>query len=320
MLDANGARSCRTCGTSKVFSEFSKSQWMRPNGEGRCTSCIVGADAADRAARAQQRAGKSNTSAAAVEALTSQMAHVEVSGSPSAEKRTAPEAATTPRVQTSAPAQVVGEAAVGTATVTPRLCVGNLSKGKASSGRTPAGFNDIRVDRQTALGNPFPMGADGHDETFRDAVCEACEELLTAPTSANVDTIASRHGLRVDGRFRKKGQADPQAALGAALDELEARVRSGESLRLLCWCHPKRCHGDAIAAILQRRIGTDGVTVVPHPTVASPAATGSMGREVGSGGDHGGSPAPTSARRGSAGGRGGRGRGRGRVGILQGRG
>jgi hypothetical protein len=228
----------------------------------------------------------------------------------------------------------------------PRLCVGNLSRGRAGSGPAPQGFTDVRVDRQTALGNPFPMGEDGHDEAFRDAVCEACDELLAAPTSADVDSIAARHGLRVDGRFRRRGADDPQAALAAALEALEARVRAGESLRLLCWCHPKRCHADGIAATLQRRVGQAGVVVVTHSAVASRAGAVAGGRVAGgrvaggggggvgvggvgvggatTGGGGGGgcdvaSPAAaSSARRGSGGGR--SGRARGGVSRLQGRG
>lgn len=335
-VDTFGAKACRVCGVSKAFSDFSKSQWACPDGERRCTAC-VSADAVHRAARAQKRAEVRDRSESAVEALTTQMAEVDVSDCPfEEEKRIAPdglaysraefieffgglvewEAATTPRTQTSAPVPAAGAAAVATAAATPRLCVGNLSKGKAGSGPAPTGFTDVRVDRQTALGNPFPMGADGHDEAFRDAVCEACDELLAAPTSADVDAIAARHGLRVDGRFRKKGTDDPQVALAAALDGLEARLRGGASLRLLCWCHPKRCHGDGIAAVLQRRIGTAGVVVVPHPAVAGPAASGGVGGWLG-GGDGRGLPAPASARRGPAGARG---RGRSSVSRLQGRG
>jgi hypothetical protein len=37
------------------------------------------------------------------------------------------------------------------------------------------------VDRQTACGNPFPMGADGRDERLRDAVCFAFDEFLKDP-------------------------------------------------------------------------------------------------------------------------------------------
>ena len=157
--------------------------------------------------------------------------------------------------------------------VVARLCIGNLSKSKA--GTAPGGFTDVRVDRQTALGNPFPMGDDGHDERFRDAVCEACNDLFLDPLNADLDTIAKRHGVRVDSRFRKKGAADPQAEAAQALSDLERRLRAGESLRLMCWCHPKRCHGDGIARLLHRRIGEELVEVLtaPTPRTATPRAS-----------------------------------------------
>ena len=64
-----------------------------------------------------------------------------------------------------------------------------------------------------------------------------------------MEAIAARHGLGVDSRFK----AVDAAAVRAEIEGLAARVRGegeGEEkqLRLLCWCSPKRCHADAIAA------------------------------------------------------------------------
>jgi hypothetical protein len=115
------------------------------------------------------------------------------------------------------------------------ISVGNLgTKGRAP----PPGTFDLRVDRQTAFGNPFPMGA---DERLRAAVCDACEELLEDPIGADLDAIAAKYQLCIDERFR-----DPAARsqLSDALGKAEARLRAGESLRLMCWCFPKRCHAD----------------------------------------------------------------------------
>ena len=131
------------------------------------------------------------------------------------------------------------------------LCIGNLSKRRTGP---PEGFVDARVDRATACGNPFPMGADGHDESLRDAVCIACDDLLVDPLSADVNAIARRHGLRVDSRF---SSANACTELEAELQRLEARLRAGESLRLMCWCVPKRCHAMGIARCLNRRLGRD---------------------------------------------------------------
>ena len=60
----------------------------------------------------------------------------------------------------------------------------------------------------------------------------------------DVKAIAARHGLGVDSRFK----AVDAFAVRAEIERLGTRVSGGEKLRLLCWCSPKRCHADAIAA------------------------------------------------------------------------
>ena len=164
--------------------------------------------------------------------------------------------------QAAAPA-AAGRAAVANAVGV--VTVGNLSGGKKGSGPAPPGFVDVRVDRQTALGNPFPMGEDGHDESYRDAVCEACEVLVDDPLGADLQQIASRFGLRVDSRFRN---ASALSALDEALRGLEDGLRAGENLRLLCCCVPKRCHGHGIAKRLVRNV--EGASLVDHPRAGGP--------------------------------------------------
>jgi hypothetical protein len=102
------------------------------------------------------------------------------------------------------------------------------------------------------------MGADGRDERLRDAVCFAFDEFLKDPIGADLDAIAAKYQLRVDGRFRKPAA---RQGLADALDAAEARLRVGESLRLMCWCFPKRCHADGIAQTLCRRLREAGIEV-----------------------------------------------------------
>jgi hypothetical protein len=150
--------------------------------------------------------------------------------------------------------------------VGPTISVGNLgTKGRAP----PPGTFDLRVDRQTAFGNPFPMGA---DERLRATVCDACEELLEDPIGADLDAIAAKYRLCIDERFRGPGA---RSQLSDALGEAEARLRAGESLRLMCWCSPKRCHADGIARALRRRLcattqATTGVEGAARARHASP--------------------------------------------------
>jgi hypothetical protein len=93
---------------------------------------------------------------------------------------------------------------------------------------------------------------DGHDESLRDAVCIAYDEILDDPLAADVSAIAARHGLHVDHRF---AMAHARTEHEAELQRLEGRLRAGESLRLMCWCAPKRCHAAGIARCLNRRLG-----------------------------------------------------------------
>ena len=172
----------------------------------------------------------------------------------------------------------------------------DFAKGKCTRGDAcrfshaysgPDGFAVVCVDRSTALGNPFKMGADGHDEAKRDAVCNAYADLLAAATAAlppqqkaagaaashpaegaagvsaagagaaaaagpaalwsGVDPVAvgAVHGVVVDSRFADAAKCE--AARMNALRQLKARLARGESLRLVCWCAPRRCHAEEIA-------------------------------------------------------------------------
>ncbi|AFL52877.1 hypothetical protein ABIE78_001232 [Sinorhizobium fredii] len=67
----------------------------------------------------------------------------------------------------------------------------------------------VRIDRQTDWGNPFRMTT----ETDRDLACDRFESYL---------------------------RANP---------DLLARIPSLKGKLLLCWCHPRRCHGDTLAAV-----------------------------------------------------------------------
>lgn len=112
------------------------------------------------------------------------------------------------------------------------------------------GFAKICVDRSTVLGNPFKMGADGKNELLRDKVCDAYAALLASP-GANPADIGLLHGVPVDDNF--SDAATSEKARTKALLALKARLVRGESLRLLCWCAPRRCHAEEIARWLTKK-------------------------------------------------------------------
>ena len=64
--------------------------------------------------------------------------------------------------------------------------------------------NNVLVDRSTVLGNPFPMGPDGHAEAYRHDVCGACDDLFeesgrTAEEAAETWNACTAIGLREPG-------------------------------------------------------------------------------------------------------------------------
>ena len=128
-------------------------------------------------------------------------------------------------------------------------------------GNAPCGPGEVLVNRSSPLGNPFKMGVDGKDERFRDAVCDAFDELLNGPMDADAGAIAREFGVPIDGRFGRPEMGAPRAA---ELRALASRVRGGESLRLMCHCHPRRCHAHSIGARLTALAASDEPLQPPH--------------------------------------------------------
>ncbi len=95
----------------------------------------------------------------------------------------------------------------------------NLKKEK------PTSKYDIRVDRASVLGNPFLLKS----EDQRDSVCNLYVEWLTDHLRAETPTILEE------------------------LDRIGNLVESG-TVRLFCWCAPKRCHAETIRAVILHRV------------------------------------------------------------------
>ena len=100
--------------------------------------------------------------------------------------------------------------------------------------------------------------------------------------------------------------------------ELEARLRAGENLRLLCWCAPKRCHGNGIAEVLVQRV--EGAKFNPrlHNAGGGGGGGGGGGKGAGPPGGRGGRGTGRGAGDAGTGGGRGKGKGRPRVSRLQG--
>ena len=86
------------------------------------------------------------------------------------------------------------------------------------------GIPIIRVDRTSALGNPFYMA----NETQRDKVCDQYQEYFNKKVTEKTDK-----------QF---------------MDELRAIYKLAKTgdVYLACWCYPKRCHAETIKTFIEK--------------------------------------------------------------------
>jgi hypothetical protein len=101
---------------------------------------------------------------------------------------------------------------------------GVISIGKVSHPSTLA--LNVRVDRQSALGNPFVMKS----EADRDMVCDAYRAHLKS-------------------RIDKKDKL----VIGE-LTKIYEMVMAGHDVQLNCWCAPKRCHAELIKMTVDKAV------------------------------------------------------------------
>ena len=80
------------------------------------------------------------------------------------------------------------------------------------------------IARPSPLGNPFYMSS----EAERDSVCDRYEAWLDRKIAEN-DVLVMSELSRLMAIHQKTGE-----------------------LTLVCWCAPRRCHGDVIKAVLEQ--------------------------------------------------------------------
>ena len=120
------------------------------------------------------------------------------------------------------------------------MTVGRLNDPMPRGGDAKA----VRVDRATALGNPYVVRR--HDSlSVRHAACAAYRELLSRRDvwdgdGETVVAIGEAHGFRGEVRSWRAERAVERLA------EITAMARQGR-LRLDCSCAPLECHAWAIA-------------------------------------------------------------------------
>jgi hypothetical protein len=88
----------------------------------------------------------------------------------------------------------------------------------------PTQLYDIKVDRSSILGNPFPM----RNELERNSVCDKYELHFNCRVNEYGDTFFKREIKRIITIYQTYGK-----------------------LRLFCWCSPKRCHAETIKKYIE---------------------------------------------------------------------
>ena len=84
---------------------------------------------------------------------------------------------------------------------------------------------DVRIDRKTIFGNPFPM----KKESERDVVCDLYDDYFN-------------QRIQHDKKFKE------------ALDLLVLFYIINHNVNLLCWCVPKRCHGLTLKRYIEQEL------------------------------------------------------------------
>lgn len=101
---------------------------------------------------------------------------------------------------------------------------------------------DVRVDRASVLGNPFYM----HDESERDEVCDKYEEYMRAMWNIDTEYLQDKS----ISMFRRNKYCE------AILNLVEIYKKYG-TLRLYCWCAPKRCHAESIKRLVEEIVESE---------------------------------------------------------------
>ena len=119
----------------------------------------------------------------------------------------------------------------------------------------------VWCDRRSALGNPFELCG----ESSRIDVCDAYEIYFDEVVHRWGSPADVAHEMVSSGgwfvSFAKSWRRPIRGEFMTELKRLELLAKDG-SLGLGCWCHPKRCHCDTIAAYLRGKLGvTDGHVV-----------------------------------------------------------
>jgi hypothetical protein len=109
--------------------------------------------------------------------------------------------------------------------------MGHNGKLQIRIARKGQGLGGVYVGRPTPLGNPFRLEREDRREE-----------------------VVARYATWLEGELRQGNRE-----VARALEELYRRLKRQGALTLLCFCAPRRCHGEVIAEHLKRRAEAEGL-------------------------------------------------------------
>ena len=132
------------------------------------------------------------------------------------------------------------------------------------------GWKDVRVDRNSPLGNPFVMQDNSMEQ--REGVIKAYRYYLwkvIRRKQVNFLAIANQFNVEHDISFvaRKLRNEDTSINTFPVVKELNviACAARTNNIRLICWCAPLECHGDVIKSCVEW-INTNNI-ILPYKLV-----------------------------------------------------
>ena len=130
----------------------------------------------------------------------------------------------------------------------------NITVGKLT--RDPIDLSyQIRIDRHTVMGNPFylPTDADEQSREFNLRIYRLylggiiCQQLDPRPLALR---LAQRYQMSIPTTYQCP-------SLKTFVDEFErlTKLAQTQPIELMCFCHPKKCHGDILKSAIEWQIG-----------------------------------------------------------------
>lgn len=113
----------------------------------------------------------------------------------------------------------------------------------------------VRCDRIGVYGNPFEL-VDTNDPVQRDVVCDAYNTFFNLVMYYNyctedaLDVVCRQYNVVVSNTWKNYSAKE----IKYGLQVLVEKAKKEKSIRLLCWCYPKRCHTQTTKRFIEENV------------------------------------------------------------------